>query len=40
MLEYLAYGLLGLVAIGCLLYVTMSPEIEERPNPDRPASKQ
>jgi hypothetical protein len=29
MLEYLAYALLGVVTIGCLLYVTMSPEAED-----------
>jgi hypothetical protein len=28
MLEYVTYALLGLVMIGCLLYVTMSPEVE------------
>jgi hypothetical protein len=28
MLEYVSYALLGLVTIGCLLYVTMSPEVE------------
>jgi hypothetical protein len=27
-LEYVAYGLLVLVIIGSLLYVTMSPEVE------------
>jgi hypothetical protein len=35
MLEYVAYALLGLVMIGCLLYVTMSPEVEERPSAKR-----
>jgi len=29
MLEYLAYALLGLVMIGCVLYGTMSPEAED-----------
>jgi hypothetical protein len=40
MLEYLAYGLLALVGIGCLLYATMSPEAEEPPNPKRPGPNQ
>jgi hypothetical protein len=40
MLEYLAYALLALVMIGCLLYVTMSPEAEDPPNPNRPDAKQ
>jgi hypothetical protein len=40
MLEYVAYALLGLVTIGVLLYVTMSPEAEDPPNPKRPESKQ
>jgi hypothetical protein len=35
MLEYLAYVLLALVMIGGLLYVTMSPEAEDPPNPKR-----
>jgi hypothetical protein len=35
MLEYLAYALLALVMIGCLLYVTMSPETEDPPNSKR-----
>lgn len=39
MLEYLAYALLALVMIGCLLYVTMSPEAEDPPNPNRPDAK-
>jgi len=38
MLEYVAVALLGLVLIGGLLYVTMSPEAEEPPN--RPEPKQ
>jgi len=29
MLEYLSYALLVLVMIGCLLYVTKSPEAED-----------
>jgi hypothetical protein len=33
MLEYVAYALLGLVILGGLLYVTMSPEVEEPPKP-------
>ena len=33
MLEYVAYALLGVATIGCLLYVTMSPEAEETPKP-------
>lgn len=36
MLEYIAFVLLGLVMIGCLLYVTMSPEAEEPPSAKRP----
>ena len=36
MLEYLAYALLGVVMIGGLLYVTMSPEAEDPPNPKSP----
>jgi hypothetical protein len=36
MLEYLAYALLGVVMIGSLLYVTMSPEAEGPPNPKSP----
>jgi hypothetical protein len=38
MLEYVAYTLLGVVTIGCLLYVTMSPEAEDAPKP--PDAKQ
>ena len=36
MLEYLAYALLALVMVGCVLYVTMSPEVEQprKPRPD------
>jgi hypothetical protein len=40
MLEYLAYALLGLVMIGCLLYVTKSPEVEDPSKPKRPDTKQ
>jgi hypothetical protein len=36
MLEYLAYALLGVVMIGCLLYVTMSPEAEDPPKRRNP----
>jgi hypothetical protein len=38
MLEYLAYALLGVVMIGGLLYVTMSPEAEDpsKPKPSDP----
>jgi hypothetical protein len=36
MLEYVAYALLGLVMLGCLLYVTMSPEAEDPPPTKRP----
>jgi hypothetical protein len=36
MLEYVAYALLGAVMICCLLYVTMSPEVEDARNPKRP----
>jgi hypothetical protein len=40
MLEYVAYALLGLVMIGGLLYVTMSPETEEPPKPKGPEPNQ
>ena len=40
MLEYIAYALLGVAMIVGLLYVTMSPEAEGLPNPNRPESKQ
>jgi hypothetical protein len=40
MLEYAACTLLGFVMIGCLLYVTMSPEAEDAPKPKRPDHKQ
>ena len=40
MVEYAAYALFGLVIIGGLLYVTMSPEVEHRPKPRRPDPKQ
>jgi hypothetical protein len=33
MLEYVAYALFGLVTLGALLYVTMSPEVEQPPKP-------
>jgi hypothetical protein len=33
MLEYLAYAPFGLVILGALLYVTMSPEVEQPPKP-------
>jgi hypothetical protein len=33
MLEYVAYALFGFVILGGLLYVTMSPEVEEPPKP-------
>ena len=36
MLENVAYALLGLVMVGCLLYVTMSPEVEDPRSPKRP----
>jgi hypothetical protein len=36
MLEYFAYALLALLVIGCILYVTLSPEVEEPPAPKRP----
>ena len=39
MLEYLAYALLGVVMIGGLLYVTMSPEAEDPPTPKSPDPK-
>jgi hypothetical protein len=34
--EYFAYAALGLLVIGCLLYVTLSPEVEEPPAPKGP----
>ena len=40
MLEYVACALLGLVTIGCLLYVTMSAEVAEPPSAKRPDPKQ
>ena len=40
MLEYVAYALLGLLTIGCLLYVTTSPEVEDAPKSKRSDSKQ
>jgi hypothetical protein len=40
MLEYVANALRGLVMIGCLLYVTMSPETKDSPNSKRPDPKQ
>ena len=36
MLEYVAYTLVGVVTICCLLYVTMSPEAEDAPKPPDP----
>jgi hypothetical protein len=39
MLEYVAYALLGLVVLGALLYVTMSPEVERPPRPKSPDPK-
>ena len=33
MLEYVAYALLGLAIVGGLLYVTMSPEMEQSKEP-------
>lgn len=40
MMEYVSSALLGLVMIGCMLYVTISPEVEEPPSPKRPDLKQ
>lgn len=40
MLEYVAYALVGFVMICGLLYVTMSPEVEEAGNSKRPDTKQ
>ena len=40
MLEYVAYALLGLVMVGGLLYVTMSPEAEEPARAKQPDHKQ
>jgi len=31
MLEYVAYALLGVVILGALLHVTMTPEVEHHP---------
>jgi hypothetical protein len=39
MLEYITFALLGGVLIGGLLYVAMSPEVEEPANPKRPDAK-
>jgi hypothetical protein len=39
MLEYVTYALLGLVMVGCLLYVTMSAEAEEPSRAKRPDRK-
>lgn len=36
MWDYLTYALLGLVMIGGLLYVTMSPEVDKPPKPRQP----
>jgi hypothetical protein len=36
MLEYFVYALLGAVIVGCLLYVTMSSEVEEPPSSKQP----
>jgi hypothetical protein len=40
MLEYVAYSVLGVVLIACMLYVTMSPETEDTRTPTGPDSKQ
>lgn len=40
MLEYVAYALLGLVMIGCMIYVVLSPETEDPSNSKRPDRKQ
>jgi hypothetical protein len=40
MLEYVAYALLGLLILGGLLYVTMSPEGDHPPAPQPPESNQ
>lgn len=40
MLEYVAYALFGVVTICSLLYVTMSPEVEEAPAAKPPHTKQ
>ena len=39
MLEYVAYTLLGVVTIGSLLNVTMSPEVEAAPISKQPDPK-
>jgi hypothetical protein len=40
MLEYAAYALIGLVTIGCMLYVTMSSEVEHPQQSKPPEPKQ
>ena len=40
MLEYVAYALLGLLILGGLLYITMSPEAEHSPTPKPPEPNQ
>jgi hypothetical protein len=40
MLEYVAHALLGLLILGGLLYVTMSPEVEQPPTPKPPEPNQ
>jgi hypothetical protein len=39
MFEYVAYALLGLVMVGALLYVTISAETDEAPNPKGPGAR-
>ena len=39
-MEYLSYALLGVLIIACLLYVTMSAEVEDVPNPKRSKPKE
>ncbi len=39
MLEYVASALVGLAIVGCVLYVTISSEVEEPPKPKRPDPK-
>jgi hypothetical protein len=40
MWDYLVYALLGLATIGSVLYVTLSPETEDPPEPKRPDIEQ
>ena len=39
MLEYLGYGLFGVVMIACLLYIMNALETDEPPTPKQPDRK-